>query len=234
MLFYQPQASSGTDFLDEEESRHAVKVLRLKELDPIRVIDGKGVFYDAQITEASPKKCRFIILDSHTENPDKKHYIHLAIAPTKNPDRMEWFTEKSVEFGVDEITFLICEHSERKQFNIGRIEKKAISAMKQSLKATLPLINPPILFSKFMEEYLVKINRFIAYVDQDIPQHLQFSAKPHEAYCVLIGPEGDFSSHEIALASTKGFTPVSLGRSRLRTETAGIGSCHILNLINNF
>ncbi|MDQ3535397.1 MAG: 16S rRNA (uracil(1498)-N(3))-methyltransferase [Bacteroidota bacterium] len=234
MLFYQPQISAGVQYLDEEESRHAIKVLRLKERDPITVIDGKGSFYESVITEANSKKCKFNILTTNRDCEDKKHYIHLAIAPTKNPDRMEWFTEKSVEFGIDEITFLLCERSERKHFNSGRIEKKAISAMKQSLKATLPIINLPLSFAGFIEKYPLQKNKFIAYVDVDIPQHLKAAAKPNEDYVVLIGPEGDFSPDEISMAQEHGFIPVHLGKSRLRTETAGIASCLILNLINNF
>jgi 16S rRNA (uracil1498-N3)-methyltransferase len=234
MLFYQPQVSSGSHFLDEEESRHAIKVLRLKEQHPIKIIDGKGTFYESIITNPNPKKCEFNILSSYSETHVRKHYIHLAIAPTKNPDRMEWFIEKSVEIGVDEISFLICEHSERKFFNLGRIEKKAISAMKQSLKATLPIINAPIPISAFITKEVVQKNKFIAYVDKEIPKHLQEEAQPNASYCVLIGPEGDFSPNEIALAKENGFMPVHLGKSRLRTETAGISACLVLNLINNF
>lgn len=234
MLFYQPLASSGINYLDEEESRHATKVLRLKEHDHIKIVDGKGVFYESVITEADSKTCRYEIQDSYQEFENKHHYIHIAIAPTKNPDRMEWFTEKSVEFGIDEISFLICEHSERKHFNIKRIEKKAISAMKQSLKASLPSINEPVTLSEFLAKEKKEEYKFIAYVDKEIPKHLKEVAPENKSYCVLIGPEGDFSKEEIGMAMAHEYLPIHLGKSRLRTETAGMAACHILNIINNF
>lgn len=234
MLFYQPQASSGINYLDEEESRHAIKVLRLKEYDPIKVIDGKGVFYDCIITEANAKRCRYEIQDSYEEYENKHHYIHVAIAPTKNSDRMEWFTEKAVEFGVDEISFLICDHSERKNFSISRVEKKAISAMKQSLKASLPTINEPMSLPEFLDREKKEENKYIAYVDKEIPKHLKELAPQNQSYCILIGPEGDFSKAEIDMALAHQYIPVHLGKSRLRTETAGMAACHILNIINNF
>ncbi|CAN5306970.1 16S rRNA (uracil(1498)-N(3))-methyltransferase [soil metagenome] len=233
-IFYQPLIGEGVNYLDEEESSHAVKVLRLKEQGLIQVVDGKGRFFNSLITRANPRKCEFQVNEIIIDHPGKKHYIHLAIAPIKNNDRMEWLVEKSVEFGIDEISFLNCKHSERKDINTGRIEKKAITAMKQSLKANLPKLNSTLPFSTFIQEKAAEEQKFIAYVDETIPQHLKEVATPDKTYCILIGPEGDFSPDEISLAKTNGFHPVSLGKSRLRTETAGMAACLILNLINNF
>lgn len=234
-LFYQPLISEGKHFLDEEESRHAIKVLRLKEQDIIRIVDGVGNFYDSVILEANQKKCSFQIQKVVAEQKDKSFYIHIAIAPTKNPDRIEWFTEKSVELGIDEISFLSCKNSERKFFNTSRVEKKAISAMKQSLRASKPVVNELISFEKFVnKEDTSQAEKFIGYVDENLTKHLKDTANPQSKYCMLIGPEGDFSSEEIELAKQHQFQPVSLGTNRLRTETAGLASCMIFNIINNF
>jgi 16S rRNA (uracil1498-N3)-methyltransferase len=233
-IFYQPKVGVGNYYLEEEESRHAVKVLRMKDGNQMQVVDGKGIYYTSLITRADPKKCEFNIIKIYKENPDKKHYIHLAIAPTKNNDRMEWLVEKTVELGIDEISFINCQRSERKDINAGRIEKKAVSAMKQSLKASLPQINSTISFSQFIIEKAAQEQKFIAYVDEQIPHHLKNAAASGKQYCILVGPEGDFSPEEISLAQEEGFIPVSLGKSRLRTETAGMAACLVLNLINNF
>ena len=162
----------------------------------------------------------------------KDIHIHVAIAPTKNIDRLEWFVEKSVELGVDHISLLQCDHSERNKLNQERLVKKAISAMKQSLKYTLPAIHALQPFSSFVRSAKASL-KFIAYVDEDISTHLKDSAPKDCDYLVLIGPEGDFSKKEIDLATAQGFKPVSLGKSRLRTETAGLAALHILNLIND-
>jgi 16S rRNA (uracil1498-N3)-methyltransferase len=230
-LFYQPGIPDGLHYLDEEESRHCIKVLRLKTNDPINLIDGKGSFYKAIITQANPKKCEFEIQEKEAES-SKLFYIHIAIAPTKNADRLEWFIEKCTEIGIDEITPLLCKHSERKKLNTERLEKKAIGAIKQSVKATLPIVNQPVEIKKFLASRSEDEQKFIAYVDQTIPAHLKNAATPKGKYCVLIGPEGDFAPQEIQQAFRSGFHAVSLGKSRLRTETAGLTSCLVLNLIN--
>jgi 16S rRNA (uracil1498-N3)-methyltransferase len=159
----------------------------------------------------------------------------MAIAPTKNADRMEWFVEKCVEIGVDEISFVICEHSERRFFKTDRLSKIVVGAMKQSLKAFLPIINDTSTLPEFLERRHSDGQKFIAYVDDAITEgdrkRLQESAEPNEPYCVLIGPEGDFSAREVSLAISRGFKPVSLGESRLRTETAGMVACHLLHVI---
>lgn len=229
-LFYQPGIQYGSHFLDPEESRHAAKVLRRKAGDFIHITDGKGVLYTCKITDAKPDKCAFVIESSNQEE-QKNFRIHIGIAPTKNPDRTEWFVEKVIEIGVDEITFLECDNSERSTIKTERIEKLAVSAMKQSLKTTLPKIHS----IKQLEEFISGSHsgeKFIAYVDQANPDELSKVAKPKENYVVLIGPEGDFSPAELDLAIKHGFKKVALGPSRLRTETAGIVACHTLNLIN--
>lgn len=229
-LFYQPGIQYGSHFLDPEESRHAAKVLRKKTGDIIHITDGKGVLYTCKITDAKSDKCAFLIESSEQEK-QRSFSIHVAIAPTKNPDRTEWFVEKAIEIGVDEITFLECDNSEREKIKLERIEKLAISAMKQSLKLTLSRVHPIRPLRDFISESR-EGKKFIAYVDQANPDELSKVAKPQENYTVLIGPEGDFSPAELALAIQRGFTKVALGPSRLRTETAGIVACHTLNLIN--
>jgi 16S rRNA (uracil1498-N3)-methyltransferase len=229
ILFYQPEIPDGVLHLDEEESRHCVKVLRKNSGDLIRVTDGKGAFYDVLITRADPRQCTFSIKEKYSE-PVRDHHIHIAISPTKNADRIEWFVEKSVELGVDEITLMDCDNTERSHIKAARLKKVAISAMKQSLKAILPIVNDVTPFSEVLK--FKKESGFIAYVDSSNPLHLKQAASGFKKNAlVLIGPEGDFSKEELSLAQNAGFKKVSLGNSRLRTETAGIAACHILNLV---
>ncbi len=230
-LFFQPDIRSGSLFLDEEESRHCIKVLRKREGDEIHVMDGKGGLFLATIEKVSPKKCTFNIRETKIEERGG-YNIHIAIAPTKNADRTEWFVEKAVEFGVHEITFLDCDNSERTRLNLERLKKKAVSALKQSLNLWLPAINPVQKVDSICQTSDAD-QKFIAYVDDGIPIHLKAAAVTGKRYLTLIGPEGDFSGEEIEFARANGFVPVSLGRSRLRTETAGIAASHILNLIND-
>lgn len=228
-LFYQPEINKGLLQLDPEESRHCVKVLRKREGDKITVVDGDGNFYEVAIVDADPRKCTFTVLSVHKE--EKRPFsIHIGIAPTKNADRIEWFVEKAVELGVDEVTFLQCEHSERVKINLERLLKKAVSAMKQSVKASLPQLNEIMPFEEFAQK--AGAQKFIAYVDQDNPNHLKDMATSKMDYLVMIGPEGDFSAKEVEMARSAGWVAVSLGKSRLRTETAGLAACHILNLLN--
>lgn len=229
-LFYQPLIPEGVHFLDPDESRHCYKVLRKKAGESIHITDGRGTLYDAILTETKPDKCSFKIQSKQTEEA-KSFQIHIAIAPTKNPDRTEWFVEKAVEIGVDEISFLLCDKSERAAMKTERIEKLAISAMKQSLKTTLPKINPMGLFKDFIAQAKAD-EKYIAFVDHTNPDQLLILVKQKRNYIVLIGPEGDFSKKEIELAVMNHYKKVSLGPSRLRTETAGVVACHILNLVN--
>jgi 16S rRNA (uracil1498-N3)-methyltransferase len=231
-LFYSPEIGDENNFLPEDESTHCVKVLRLKEKSKIQIIDGKGHFYTAEITVAHPKKCEFKILTVSEDSNKRDFYLHIAIAPTKNSDRTEWFIEKAVEIGIDEITFIKCEHSERKQLNMERIERIAISAMKQSLKAYLPKINPVTDFKNFISNTNKEVHYFVAHLESGEKKHLKEAMERKGKSCILIGPEGDFSPSEIEIALKNNFSPVTLGPSRLRTETAGIIACHTINLIN--
>lgn len=229
-VFYQAEIPNGLRYLDAEESRHCAKVLRKKVGDKIQVTDGKGNFYHATLTESRPDKCSFKI-DSTEKEPARPFHIHIAIAPTKNPDRTEWFVEKAIEIGVDEISFLLCDNSERAALKTDRLEKLAVSAMKQSLRFSLAKINHMVLLKDFVQTTQAS-SKFIAYVDQTNPDHLLKQAKAKTSYVVLIGPEGDFSKKELELSVEHGYKKVSLGPNRLRTETAGLAACHILNLIN--
>ena len=229
-LFYQPLTASGIHYLDEVESRHCIKVLRKRQGDPITVTDGKGEFFDCVITDASDRRCAFDIA-GHLTVPRESFAVNIAISPTKSADRIEWFVEKAVEIGVNNITLIDCKNSERSFINMDRLTKVAISAMKQSLKARLPEISPIVSFNDFVTT-AVQDEKYIAFVDQTNPDHLSEVAKPGRSYVVLIGPEGDFSHDELTLALSFGFQKVSLGNSRLRTETAGVVACHTLNLVN--
>ena len=229
-LFYQPAIQQGVHHLDPTESKHCTKVLRKKTGDKIHITDGKGFLYEAMIIVADPGECRFEIQETKPETR-KSFSIHIAISPTKHADRFEWFVEKAVELGVDRITVMKCEHTEYSHFKIDRLEKIAISAMKQSLRLTLPKIDGPIDFINVVNE-ADAASKFIAHVDVNNTEHLKKVAQPHSDYVVLVGPEGDFSGSEIVLAIGKNFRKVSLGSNRLRTETAGLAACHILNLVN--
>jgi len=228
-LFFQPAVSEGVNHLTAEESYHAFRVLRMSAGDDIKITDGKGVFYQAQIISIDSKKCVFKI-STHEKIPKKDYHIHIAIAPTKNADRIEWFVEKAIEIGVDEISFILCKNSERKVLNLERIEKIAVSAMKQSQQAWMPTLHPLRPFSDILKQPADQ--KFIGYVDSSNPVHLKAIAKPNKSYLVLIGLEGDFSKEELESAQQLGFEKVSLGENRLRTETAGIATSQILLLTN--
>lgn len=229
-LFYQPAIQQGIFHLDPTESKHCTKVLRRKAGDKISITDGEGFLYEAVITVADPAQCRFDIQEKKADKA-KSFNIHIAISPTKHPDRLEWFVEKAVELGVDKVTIMNCEHTERSHFKLDRLEKIAISAMKQSLRFTLPPIEGPLDFKAVVEDAST-VSKFIAHVDVANPDHLKNVAARESNYLVLIGPEGDFSAEELRHAATKQFRKVSLGTNRLRTETAGLAACHILNLVN--
>ena len=230
-LFYVPDVLGSEIILDEAESKHAVKVLRLSVNDPVTVIDGKGGLYHARISDANPKKCRMEVLHIEKEFGKKGYWLHIAIAPTKNIDRFEWFLEKATEIGIDEVTPILTEHSERKNINPDRLEKILVSAIKQSLKAYLPFLNPLTPLNELMAKTTIK-NRFIAHCGEGEKVHLKNEIKKGEDVLVLIGPEGDFSPVEVELAKKFGFREVSLGTSRLRTETAGMAACHMVTLAN--
>ena len=230
-LFYVPAITGAEVVLDETESKHAVRVLRLQNGHRVQIVDGEGGFFEAEIVDANPKKCKLSIVDSQTNFGKKDFYLHIAIAPTKNNDRFEWFLEKATEIGIDEITPLLTSHSERKTVNPERLEKILVSAMKQSLKAYLPKLNVLTPFKDLIVDNNNE-SKFIAYCDDIHKTHLKELSVKGKNTLILIGPEGDFSPEEIQLANENGFSVVSLGPARLRTETAGIVACHIVNLAN--
>lgn len=227
-LFYQPDLDINTPFLDPEESRHAVKVLRLIAGKTITVTNGKGSLFECEIEEAHHKKTTLNILKETKISPSPT-YRHIAIAPTKNLDRLEWFVEKAVEFGVDELSFILCQNSERKVLKTERLFKKAISAMKQSIKAYMPKINDLQKLKSFIETCDAEA-KHIAYVDFSNPDKLSANIQAGQNNLVLIGPEGDFDEKEVTMALNAGFNKVSLGDARLRTETAGLAAVHLLNI----
>ena len=229
-VFYTPDIALRAE-LPEEEAAHAVRVLRLQPGDEVTLTDGKGNFFRAEISTATNKRCLLNILETLPQSPLWKGHLHIAMAPTKNMDRTEWFTEKATEIGFDELTFLNCRFSERKVIKTERIHKILVSAIKQSLKAKLPILNEMIDFNKFIEQPF-KGQKFIAHCHEGEKQLLKDIMIPGEDALVLIGPEGDFSTEEVKKAEEKRFIPISLGKSRLRTETAALVACHIINLAN--
>lgn len=228
-LFYQPDLAKGVNQLPEDESRHAVQILRLKKGDTLSITDGKGLLMDGVILEPKINGCSFEIIKKTTVNA-ADYSIHLAVAPTKQRERMEWMVEKSIEIGVQQISFFSCKNSERITINKERLNRVAISAIKQSKKAWLPIIETDLNFQNMLTHKTE--HRFIAFVDSSNTNHLKNLVKPKSTYTVLIGPEGDFTKDEIEEAVDSGFTIISLGQNRLRTETAGLAACHILNLVN--
>ena len=234
-FFYNPDAQNGE--LPDEEAVHAVRVLRLVEGDEIFLMDGKGYFYNAVITEASKKYCRYRILSKNEEPKSWKGHIHVAVAPTKNIDRIEWFAEKATEIGIDELSFINCQFSERRVVKNERIEKILVSAMKQSRKPILPVLNSLVDFDKFIQNEF-KGRKYICHCyDNNLPLLKDIlltgtdkPQKPDEQILVMIGPEGDFSIDEVRKAEQAGFVSVSLGKSRLRTETAALVAAHIMHL----
>lgn len=227
-IFYCPDIKSDME-LPQEEAGHCIRVLRLKEGDVIRLADGRGSFHDARITAVTGKRCFVHIVHSEQQPPLWKGTVHIAVAPTKLMDRNEWFVEKAVEIGVDRITFLDTDHSERDVIKMERIEKIAVSAMKQSQKATLPVLEGMTKFRELLARPFDG-DRFIAHCDEGPRVHLADALVPGHDSMVLIGPEGDFSKAEIDMALKAGFKPVSLGDSRLRTETAALASVLMMNL----
>lgn len=206
-------------------------VLRLGIGDEITLTDGKGHFYKAEITVATNKRCLVAIKETIFQEPLWPCHLHIAMAPTKNMDRNEWVAEKATEIGFDELTFLNCRFSERKVIKTERIEKILISAIKQSLKARLPKLNEMTDFDKFIAQEF-QGQKFIAHCYEGEKPQLKNVLKAGEDALVLIGPEGDFSEEEVKKAIECGFTPISLGKSRLRTETAALVACHTMNLLN--
>ena len=228
-LFYSHQITDNTIVLDETDSKHCIKTLRKSVGDNVNVVDGKGTHFLAEIIKDDANKCTLKIINKNPNFDKRKHYIHIAIAPTKSHDRLEWFVEKAVEIGVDEISFIQTKRTERKKIRINRIKRIAITAMKQTIKATLPKINELTDFRKFVENKS-NANLFIAHLEDEKRQQIITIPTNEGNSIVLIGPEGDFTTEEISLTVHHGIKPVNLGNSRLRTETAGVVACHLLNI----
>ena len=229
-LFYCPDIDKQQT-LSEEESGHCVRVLRYTAGDEILITDGRGTTYTARITNPHPKHCDFEIISREKQEPRHAFHLHIAIAPTKNIERLEWAIEKCVEIGVDEITPLLCRFSERKQLRTDRLEKIILSAAKQSLTPYLPVLHELTPYDAFIQSQR-QGQRFIAHCYKEDKRVLKNEIEKGRDVLVLIGPEGDFSEKEVADALAQGFVPVSLGNSRLRTETAAVVACHTAVLMN--
>lgn len=232
--FYVPNATEHNE-LPTDEAIHAIRVLRLKIGDDIFLIDGKGTFYEAVVTLANSKHCLYKITQTLVQNKTWRGHIHLAIAPTKDISRIEWLVEKATEIGFDEISFLNCQFSERKNLRIDRIERIVISAMKQSRKAWKPIVNNMLSFEDFMQKEVTG-QKFICHCYNEIERTDFFSninnSGLFEDITVLIGPEGDFSINEVHQALQQQYKSTTLGNSRLRTETAGLAAVLMANLAN--
>ncbi|MDR1405806.1 MAG: 16S rRNA (uracil(1498)-N(3))-methyltransferase [Prevotellaceae bacterium] len=226
LLFYTPHISGERYVLPEEESRHCIRVLRLSKGDTLHLTDGRGVLYTAQIIDDSVKHCEIKITGKQEHCGARNYYLHLAVAPTKNNDRYEQFLDTATETGIDEITPVICDHSERRTVKTERLEKILVAAMKQSLKTRLPQLNRPTAFADFIRQPFDG-GKYIGCCHPDIPRELFWKALPpdNRRVLMLVGPEGDFSAYEMQAALQAGFKAVSFGESRFRVETAAIIAC---------
>ncbi len=231
-LFYCPDINPNQIYtLGKEESQHCVKVLRLKENDTLYVTDGQGNLYKAEIVEAMPRSCSVRIIETQAEYGKRDYYLHVAIAPTKNIARIEWFLEKATEMGIDEITPIICDNSEREIVKNERLKKIIVSAMKQSLKAYLPKLNEAIPIKQLIQN-AKKEKKLICYCQDDDRKKIQDIYKPKESVLIIIGPEGDFSEKEVQEAINNKFQKITLGKERLRTETAGLYAVQSIHFLN--
>lgn len=232
-LFYTPDIAPAHPqyFLNEEESKHAIRVLRLEAGAEVQLIDGRGGLYTATIKDAHAKRTILQITKVITEYNNRNHYLHIAIAPTKNLDRLEWFLEKATEIGIDEITLIICQRSERKEAKTERLNKIITAAIKQSLKAYHPVLNEPVVLNKFLSQQFDG-QKFIAHCDVGDQTSLKAELEKQGKYLIVIGPEGDFSPAEIDMALQNGYKAITLGESRLRTETAALEACFEVNFLN--
>lgn len=231
-IFFAPDITGVSYTLDEKESKHLIRVLRMTKGSEVSLIDGNGNLYYGKITDPDQSKCTIAITGKINNFEQRNYWLHIAISPLKNPERLEWFIEKSVEIGIDEITPLLCKNTEKSGIKAERIHNIIISAMKQSLKARTTIFNKPCSFNDFIKKDLPG-TRMIAYCSESPERHSvpEVYSKNNDAI-ILIGPEGDFSAGEIESAMERQFIPVHLGLSRLRTETAGIAACHSVYLLN--
>jgi 16S rRNA (uracil1498-N3)-methyltransferase len=231
-LFFLPLISDKKFTLPEQEAKHCVKVLRLKQKDIIWLTCGDGTLYEAEISNILTRTVEVKILKVHQEFEKRGYSLHVVIAPTKSLDRLEWFVEKATEIGIDEITPIITDHSERKNLRNDRIEKVIVAAMKQSLKAYKPRLNKLIKFAEFLENFNFTGEKYIATCLDKPKLGIEKVYSAGRDVTVLIGPEGDFTAEELETAVRRGFRIISLGKSRLRTETAGVATCYAVNLLN--
>lgn len=230
-VFYAPDISGNTYQLNEEESKHASRVLRLQLGDEVILTDGKGNWMTSEIVDAHPKRCLVKIKNINSDYPRHPYRLQMAVAPTKNISRFEWFLEKSTEVGIDTITPLLSDHSERKEVKTSRLNKVITAAMKQSLKAWHPLLEEITKFDQFINQDFDGV-KLIAWCEADKSDRIENFVHKGENALILIGPEGGFSPDEISKAIEKGFQTVSISQSRLRTETAAIVACNSLAFIN--
>ncbi|MEO3403825.1 16S rRNA (uracil(1498)-N(3))-methyltransferase [Mucilaginibacter sp. CAU 1740] len=232
-LFYTPDIdpSHPQYFLSEEESKHAIRVLRLEIDSTVQLIDGRGGLYEAVIADAHPKRTILKITSVTTDFDKRNHYLHIAVAPTKNIERLEWFLEKATEIGIDEISLIITQRSERKEAKVDRLNKIITAAIKQSLKAYHPILNEPISLNQLLDKPFDG-QKFIAHCEPGDKHALKDVLSLQGRSLILIGPEGDFSPAEIDKALQNGFKAITLGTSRLRTETAALEACFEVNFLN--
>jgi len=231
-IFYAPDITGDTYTLDQKESKHLIRVLRMTKGADVRLIDGKGNLYEGIISAPDQNKCSIDILREIRDFEKRNYKLHIAISPLKNPERFEWFIEKSVEIGIDEITPLLCKNTEKPGIKSERVNNLIISAMKQSLKANKTILNKPTSFKDFVSKDLEGI-RMIAHCDDSIGRNkISDVYSKNEDSIILIGPEGDFSREELDSAFNWDYIPIHLGQSRLRTETAGVAACHSIYFIN--
>lgn len=231
-IFYVPDLIRDNYCLNEAESHHAVKVMRMQNGDKINLVDGNGTFYKAIVSDAHPKHTQVDIEETLHEFEKRPYQMHIAISPLKNTDRFEWFLEKATEIGIDRITPIMCKRTEKKGFNSERAHRIVESAMKQSLKAYCPIIDSPITFAEFIKQENDYIKLIACCEGERKPINKVYA--PTQNTTILIGPEGDFTEEEIETGKQNEYIPITLGNSRLRTETAGIVACHSVFYINNF
>ncbi|TVR42093.1 MAG: 16S rRNA (uracil(1498)-N(3))-methyltransferase [Bacteroidia bacterium] len=232
-IFFSDQVQSNLLTLSAEESRHCIKVLRLREGDPVLLTNGRGTLCTGRLVSEDPRSCNIEIVSREEEYGKRPFSLHMAVAPTKQIDRFEWFLEKATECGIDRITPVICAHSERQVVKPERLEKILLSAMKQSARAYLPVLEPTVPFHTFLEQLnALPENSFIAHCGQGKKHRLDNDFHKMKDTLIMVGPEGDFSKEEVDAALLKGFRAISMGQHRLRTETAAVALCVQVNFMN--
>lgn len=233
-LFYLPDIKRHSVELDEPESKHAVRVLRLRKGDQVQIVDGMGGWYEAVIEEDHPKRCRLLVTSHIADYQPLPYHLHMAVSPTKSMDRFEWFLEKATEIGISEVTPLICQRTERTHLNTGRLERVVVSAMKQSLRAYIPRLNKPVGIAAFLKgkgEGVKGIAHCIPDGDDLMQNRKSIVDLPgYKSFTMMVGPEGDFTGEEVQSALNAGYQPFHLGNARLRTETAAVHICSAISL----